>query len=69
MKVFDYILQGNEATLTNAIEVARSLAWSEVDTKDEIQSLHENDYQATEQGIEIWYNWKADYYWFAPAIE
>ena len=65
MMFYDLILQGHEATEETATELAlcgAALAESEVLEQD-IQCLRHVD---TVNGIDIWYDYGADYYCFSP---
>lgn len=64
MKTYDIILQGSEATLENSIDLCHGLDWSEIEISE--QNLPNKTYQDTVNGIEIYYDHKADYYFFAP---
>jgi len=64
MKYFDYILQGHEATKENAIQAAQGLDCSEIEEEEE-QVLSFMRYVTTENGIDIWYCYAADYYAFS----
>lgn len=65
---FDFILQGDEATEENAIKAARGMDWSEIETSP----VHDNHtrnsrYIDTLNGVEIRYEFAADYYFFIDA--
>lgn len=64
MKTYDIILQGSEATLENAIDLCNGLDWSEVEVSE--QNLPNKSYQDTINGIDIYYDFAADYYFFSP---
>ena len=67
MKTYDHILQGEEATEENAILHAQGLDWQEIECKEEnpCPDWH-YDHCNTVNGIDIYYNRKANYYFFAP---
>ena len=65
MRYFDYILQGHEATEENAILAAQGLDWSEIEEEEQVLSFMR--YVTTENGIDIWYCYAADYYAFSEA--
>ena len=65
MKYFDYILQGHEATEENAILAAQGLDWSGIEEEEQVLSFMR--YVTTENGIDIWYCYAADYYAFSDA--
>ena len=63
---YDFLLQGSEATEENAIDCANGLDWSEIET-------YEADYPYltyvdTINGIDIWYNYGHDAYYFTEEI-
>lgn len=62
---FDHILQGEEATEENAYDHARGVDWMDVGTTP--QRLPNGTYIDTVNGVEIYYDRAADYYYFAPA--
>ena len=63
MKVFNHILQGHEATEENARDHARGFDWSEVETREQDRPEHSQFFEHI-QGISIWYDYGADYYFF-----
>lgn len=63
--VFEFILEGNEATEENAINAARGMDWSEMETS----VAHDNytrtsNHVDTLNGVEVRYDFAADYYFF-----
>lgn len=64
MKTYDFILEGSEATLENAIKSAQGLDWQEIE-KTENNELPFLDYKDTVNGIEIWYVYAGDFYLFS----
>ena len=60
--VYDYILQGDNATEKNARQAADQLVWSEIETSD--QNIKYHKYVDTINGVEIYYDYGADYYFF-----
>ena len=66
MNTFRTILQGSDATKKNAYDFARGFDFSE-----EESGGYDKDFRScyidTVNGIEIYYNMGADYYFFAPA--
>jgi hypothetical protein len=66
MITFDAILQNNP-TEKDAIDYARGLVWGEVETSE--QDIKYKNYIDTIDGIEVWYDFGADYYFFAPVPE
>ena len=67
MITYSTILQGSEATEENALNFAQCFDFSEDETEDTI-NLHRT-YIDTVNGIEIYYQYGADYYFFAPQDE
>ncbi len=64
---FSYILQGHEATQKTAIETAQCLDWGEVEREE--QSFPYLNFIDSINGIEIYYNYGCDSYYFAQAEE
>ena len=62
--VFDAILQ-NDPTEADAYDYARGIDWGEVETTE--QTIAYARYVDTVDGIEIYYDYGADYYFFCPA--
>jgi len=61
MLIYDEILQ--ESSEKAAIDYARGLVWSEVGQTEQPQPFHSN-YVDTSNGIDIYYDYGADYYFF-----
>ena len=61
---FDATLQGHEATEENAIEMARGMVWSECEISQD--SIGYGRHVATVEGIDVYYDYGADYYFFCP---
>ena len=64
---FDVILQGEEATEGNAYDVAQNMVWSEVGTT--LDSIRCASYIDTVNGVGIYYDYAADYYFFTDETE
>lgn len=62
MKYFNHSLQGHEATLENAINHARGLDWQSIETTE--QNLSNIDYKDTINGVDIYYCFGTDSYYF-----
>lgn len=62
MKVFDTILQGDEATLENAMDYARGMVWDEVETTE--QDIKYAEFVDSVDGVDVYYDYGADYYFF-----
>lgn len=65
MKTFNFILQGHEATEENARNAARGLDWTAEETED--FNLNNSNFIDSINGIDIYYNYAADYYFFSEA--
>jgi hypothetical protein len=66
MMVYDAILQGDEATEANALDYARGMVWDEVEVSE--QEIKYSQFIDTVNGIDVYYDYGADYYFFAEAI-
>ena len=64
MITFDFILQGHEATERNARDCINGLDWSEIPTREAQRPTHSR-YIDSAQGIGIYYDYAADYFFFA----
>jgi hypothetical protein len=66
VKSYKSILQGCEAKETLALDFALNYDF----TQDNMEDVNNKDhrYIETVQGIEIYYQYVADYYFFCPAI-
>lgn len=66
MLVYSTILQGSEATEKNALNFAQGYDFSE----DETENFNYNSsyFVDTVNGIDIHYNYKADYYFFSENV-
>jgi hypothetical protein len=63
---YDAILQNGE-TEQDAIDYARGMAWNEIEcTECSIANAQHID---TVDGIEVYYDFSADYYFFCPSSE
>ena len=65
MMVYDAILQGDDATEAGALEYALSMVWNEVEVSE--QEIKYSKFVDTVNGIDIYYDYGADYYFFADA--
>jgi hypothetical protein len=61
MLIYDVMLQ--ESSEQAAIDHARGLVWSEVGQTEQPQPLHSH-YVDTLNGIDVYYDYGADYYFF-----
>lgn len=67
MKIYDQILQGDEATEENALDCAASMVWSECEALE--QHIKYYYYVDTINGIGVYYDYGADYYFFTDEGE
>ena len=65
MVVYDAILQGDEATEANALDYARGMVWMEVESSE--QEITHKRFIDTVDGIDVYYDYGADYYFFADS--
>ena len=66
MKVYSVILQGSEATEQNAIDFAQGFDFSESEVEE--YNTMDKTYIDTINGIDIYYQYGADYYFFTDDI-
>ena len=66
MMVYDAILQGHEATEANALDYARGMVWNEVEASE--QEIKYSRFVDTVDGIDVYYDYGADYYFFSEAV-
>jgi len=63
---YDGILDGHEAeTEEDALDYARGMVWNEVETTE--NNIKYARYIDTVDGVDVYYDYGADYYFFAPA--
>lgn len=67
MQTYDLILQGDEATEENAINTANGLDWQEIETTEQPKPRHSRHVTSV-NGIDIYYDYGADYYFFADEM-
>ena len=65
MMVYDAILQGDEATEANALDYARGMVWDEVEVSE--QEIKYAEFVDTVDGVDVYYDYGADYYFFADS--
>ena len=65
METYSTILQGSEATEKNAIEFAQGFDFSQSELEE--SNIKFKTYIDTVNGIEIYYDYGADYYFFAES--
>jgi len=66
MMVYDAILEGDEATEADALEYAQGMVWDEVEVSE--QEIKYSKFINTVNGIDVYYDYGADYYFFTDAI-
>ena len=64
-KVYDTILQG--VTQEEALDYARGMVWEEIETTKE--KIYHSDFIETIEGVGVFYNYMADYYFFTDETE
>ena len=64
---FDAILQGWEATESNARDMALSMVWGEVETVP--QSIGYANHIDTINGVGVYYDYAGDYYFFTDETD
>jgi hypothetical protein len=69
MITFSTILQGHEATEENAVNFALGFDFSEDETEENPVKFNDYKYIDTLNGIDIYYCFGADYYFFGPEEE
>ena len=62
-KIYDFILQGDEATENGARAAVDGLDWTEVESAETDLPRHKNLVDIV-AGVGIWYDFGADYYFF-----
>ena len=67
LQVYDLILQGYEAEIELARDIAINIDWQAVQCEEE--SLSGLIFQETINGVDIWHCPKADYICFSPSNE
>jgi hypothetical protein len=63
MMIYDVIQQGG--TAEEAMDMARGMVWSEVEATE--QDIKYSDFVDTADGIDVYYDYGADYYFFADS--
>lgn len=66
MLSFDFILQGSDATEKNALDAATHMDWAAVEVIHQPLKATHVHYIDTVKGVDVYYNWVADYYFFTP---
>jgi hypothetical protein len=66
MMIYDAILEGDDANEANALDYARGMVWDEVEVSE--QEIKYSQFIDTVDGIDVYYDYGADYYFFADAI-
>jgi len=65
MRTFDATLYGSY-TQEQAIELAMGLDWMDVETRE--QDIKYKDHITTVNGVGVWYDFGADYYFFTDEV-
>ena len=65
MRAFDYILE--DSNDDDAMECARGMVWDEMETQDAPTSVYRR-YIGSDNGVGVWYDYAADYYWFEDEV-
>ena len=63
MMIYDVIQQGE--TAEEAVDMARNMVWDEVEVSE--QEIKYSQFVDTVNGIDVYYDYGADYYFFADA--
>jgi len=63
MKIYDFILQDHEATPDNAYRAVFDTCWDEIEQTEQDKPQHSRFIDSAE-GIDTWYDYGADYYFF-----
>ena len=69
MLIYDFILQGHEATEENARAAALGLCWIEVETTERESKYEHSDFFDSVNGIDIYYNYGTNCYYFVEPEE
>jgi hypothetical protein len=64
MKIYDKILMGHNANIENAIDTATFTNWAEHESTRIKSKYKHSNYIQTLNGVEIYYDYGADYYYF-----
>jgi len=68
MKLYDHILQGHDATEQNAINHAMQVDWAGIEITEQDKPRHSR-FIDNHNGINIYYDYGADYYFFEDDAE
>lgn len=63
MIIFDFILQGHEAIKEKAIETVQLMDFGSMERSEQDKPTH-STYIHSENGLDIYYDYGADYYFF-----
>ena len=63
MMIYDVIQQGE--TAEEAVDMARNMVWDEVEVSE--QEIKYSQFIDTVNGIDVYYDYGADYYFFADS--
>jgi len=64
---FDFILEGWAGGEKEAVDCAIQMAWQEIEISE--NNIAYGRYVATANGIDVYYDYGADYYFFCPEGE
>lgn len=67
INVYEYILAGDQACEESAKDSARNIVWQEIETST--QNIKYHRYIDTINGVEIYYDYGADYYFFVDVVK
>jgi len=66
-KIYDAIINGYEEV--NPADYARGMVWDEVECRVEDHLPYYHQYKETVNGVDIYYDYGADYYFFVEEVE
>ena len=66
MKIYDFILQGDDATHDNAYRAVFDMPWSEIEQTEQDKPTHSRFVDSFER-ITTWYDYAAHYFFFTDA--
>ena len=69
MLIYDFILQGDEATEENAMCATTGIDWQEIETSEINRPYTHSKYIDSNNGIDVYYDYGADYYYFVDVTE
>lgn len=65
MRLFDFIVEGYNVTYeeSDLLDIVYGLCWGEIDTTEQEKPTHSR-YLFTRDGVSVYYDYGADYYFF-----